>query len=245
MVWLNIPIAFIAGFFTFFAGCVAPILPIYLSYLTKIALDDKSDNNQASVLKTALYFLLGFIITFMLVGLSINGLVRHIASHQILIEKLTGILLIAFGISMLINRVPFAKKRLRIEVEGLPKNHLIASVALGALMNLAWTPCIGPVLGTILLWAGVQTTFAQAFILLLSFSLGLSLPFILIGAFYNKLHQHIKNMSAFTERLRQAAGILLIIFGLLMLMGKYNWLSAKTLDLFGNPTDTIELQQES
>ncbi len=221
---VNFLISFIAGFLTFFAGCLVPIAPVYVSYLS--ASGPVKEKSKLIFLKNAFLFTLGFVSVFFVMGATINSLARSVAMYSEVIRLVSAVLIIFLGLLL----GEFIKIDLFYKTYSInrrpTKSSLAGGFVLGALFAFSWTPCVGPVLATILLWISFSQALPSALILLFSFSLGLSLPFLLIGLSFDFFYPKLKILNKYGPNIKKISGILLIIFGVLMLTGIYGTLSA-------------------
>ncbi len=229
----NLLISFIAGFFTFFAGCLAPMALIYVGYLAGISPKDKRFNRFAFS-KNALFFTLGFTGIFFLLGMSLQSLGRLVAVYQRQISLIMGAILVLIGLSLtqLIN-IPFLSRTFSFK-NNQPKSTIFSSFIMGITFGFSWTPCIGPVLASILFWASRQETALSGGILLLAFSIGLGLPFFLLGLFFDSFYPFVKKIEKYAHMAQVLAGFVVILFGLMLLSGTYGYMSNLFLKNLGN-----------
>lgn len=239
----NLAIAFLAGFLTFFAGCLAPIAPVYVSFLAGSTSGELDKKHKWIFTKNALLFTSGFILVFLILGLTVNTFARSLAAYRPLLEKVAGALLVVFGLHMgKFVVIPFLNRTFQGSFKGKAGTSK-SSFLLGTTFGFAWTPCIGPVLAAILFWAGSKSSFLEAIPLLLFFSFGLGLPFILIGLGFDKFSSKIKKFNEYAPLLNKIAGIFLIIFGVLLFTGKFGVISSFLLQKFGSAAFVVELKQ--
>ncbi len=223
----SILIAFAAGSAAFFSPCILPLIPAYLSYLTGISFyeesgtlskEKKQEIRQRSVVHS-LAFIAGFTIVFTVLGMTVTLLGSALSEYQDLIKKVGGIVIIFFALVVLgIIKVPLLQKGKQFAYQ---KNgiSIIGSILVGATFAIAWTPCVGPILGSILVYASTAATVKTGFKLLVAFSLGLGVPFFLSAVLVNSFLAHIKKITKYLGIIKKLTGILLLIFGILLLTG--------------------------
>lgn len=206
-----IPGALLAGFLMFLAPCTLPIVPGYLAFIA---------GGQDKIMRNAIAFVLGFSVVFILLGAFAGFLGALVGPWRTLIAQLAGLLLILFGLTMFGVRVPFLSGERHIAVSSLVVGRILSSFAIGMLFALGWSPCVGPILGTILLLASQSATSLQGALLLGIFSLGLAIPFLLTAYFINSAGNIFNRIGHFTTAFTYFGGVMLIAVGLLMLSGK-------------------------
>lgn len=240
---INLVIAFSAGFLTFFAGCLAPIAPIYVSFLAGSTSGELDKKYKWIFTKNALLFTSGFVLVFLILGLTVNTFARSLAVYRSTLEKVAGLFLVLFGLHLgKFVVIPFLSRTFQGSFKG-GAGTAKGSFALGTTFGFAWTPCIGPVLAAILFWVGSKASFLEAIPLLLLFSLGLALPFILIGLGFDKFSSRIKKFNEHAPLLNKIAGIFLIIFGALLFTGNFTVISSFLLQKLGSSALILELKQ--
>ncbi len=223
MAEITIAIAALAGLGSFVAPCILPMIPAFLAYISGTTITELSQKtgssifaiNRTNIILNSIFFVLGFSVVFATVGVLINSFLSNSAS--ILIDgfnQVGGIIIIGFGIFLLLT-IKF--RRLNFEKKFLPKRAK-ASFPMSFIFGLAfaagWTPCVGPILGTILTLAA--TTPSASFNLLLAYSLGLGIPFILIGVFFSRATVVIRAMSKHLKYYSVVIGALIIVLGVLV-----------------------------
>ena len=221
---VSFPAAFTAGILSFLSPCVLPLIPAYFTFITGFSLEELTQNRNSEIrkkvfLSTAL-FVSGFSLIFILMGASASYLGSLMFNHRKLIRIIGGILIIFMGIHLTgIIRIPGLDIEKRVNIEKKPI-HFLGIVIIGMAFGAGWSPCIGPLLGSILIIAGSQETVWQGIALLAIYSSGLALPFIIISAFIHLLLIFIKKASRVLKYVNATAGILLIIVGVILLTNK-------------------------
>lgn len=212
--------AFIAGLFTFLAPCTLPLVPGYLGFLSGAAL-----SSRHKVFFHGLAYVLGFSTVFVLLG-SLFGLGGSaLIQYRIWLSRLGGLLVILFGLSMLrIVRLPgleFLSGDWHAKLPpSIKPGHLRSSFLFGAVFAFGWTPCVGPLLGSILLLASSTANVGQGAFLLAVFSLGLAVPFLVLSLTLETAAAYVRKINRLTEILSVIGGIFLVFVGALLLLDK-------------------------
>lgn len=214
-------VAFFGGLLSFISPCVFPLVPAYLAYMAGISLEDA---DQGKIRKLTFvhscFFILGFSIIFVILGASASLLGKLLFIYKDLIRQVGGIVIMIFGLYIMgILKIPFLDAEKRIQLRSKPAG-FAGSVLVGVAFAAGWTPCVGPILGSILLLAGTSTTVWQGIVLLIMYSLGLGIPFILISltlntflAYFDKIRKCLGVINFISGAFLIALGILLIVNG--------------------------------
>jgi len=213
----------LAGLLSFLSPCVLPIVPGYLCFIAGTSLDKALDSQEvprSNILKYAISFVFGFSVVFVLMGASATYLSSLLYEYFDYLRIIGGIIIIIFGIHFTqLIQLPFLNSDTRIQINNY-KPGLIGSFVVGLSFAFGWTPCIGPILGSVLSVAASSENVSEGTFLLVLYSAGLGIPFIVaaygIGAFLkflSKIRKHIRAIEIFT-------GLLLIIFGVLILTNR-------------------------
>jgi cytochrome c-type biogenesis protein len=213
---LSLPLiagAFVAGVLMFLAPCTLPIVPGYLAFIA---------GERRAVMRNAVAFVLGFSVVFILLGSAAGLFGLIIGSWRFALARLGGALFILFGLTMLgIFRIPLLSSERHLKLPAFIKVGTPSSSALiGALFALGWSPCIGPVLGTILFAASASATAASGALLLAVFSLGLGIPFLLAALLISRAQAAVGRLGGLSQVLSVIGGCFLIIIGVLMLFNE-------------------------
>ena len=223
MVEITLAVAVIAGLGSFVAPCILPMIPAFLAYISGTTLSELSQNrgsntlsiNRTNIILNSVFFVLGFSAIFSTLGVIINSVLATSAGELVEgLNQIGGVIIIGFGIFLLLS-MKFNK--LNMEKKIIPKRSNASypmSFVFGLAFAVGWTPCVGPILGTILTLAA--TTPSIAFNLLLAYSLGLGIPFILIGVFYSRATRIIRSMSKHLKYYNVILGSFIIILGILV-----------------------------
>ena len=222
---ISIWAAFAAGIASFFTPCVLPMVPVYLASLAGPEILEKRAGGRWSLFLHSLSFVAGMATIFTLTG-TLAGLAGiNINPASPLVRQVSGGLLIFFGLFMLgagfIPRLNFEK---RFSPKMVRTRGYLASFVIGASFTVAWTPCLSPILASVLTIALNSETAGKGAVLLASYSFGLGLPFLLMGAFFTPLTPVLKRIGRFSRWVYFASGALLLIAGILILFGKLNFL---------------------
>ncbi len=220
--------ALFAGLLSFFSPCILPLIPAYFSFITGLTLDELTENKKEvrqKVILSTLFYVAGFSFIFILFGASASFLGGVASQYSWVVRYLGGGIILVFGLHLLgiinIKGFNFEKK---IHVKEKPL-HLMGVFVIGMAFGAGWSPCIGPMLGSILIVAGNQDTILKGVSLLAVYSAGLAIPFIIISFFINSILGIMKRATKFIGALNKASGILLIIIGLLLIFDKFRLLA--------------------
>lgn len=227
---ISIGAAFTAGILSFLSPCIVPLVPVYLASLYgQEIFDAGAPGRRLPVFLHALSFVIGFTLVFTALG-AIAGLTGFaINPDPALLNKISGSLLIAFGVFMLAAlKVPWLNYERRLNPSLGKANGYLRSLIIGAVFSLAWTPCVGPILGSILTLALTSETAWSGAYLLAIYSLGLGLPFLIIGAAFDALTPLLKRIRRYSRIIYIVSSLLLITVGVLTLTNSLAWLSSLT-----------------
>jgi len=216
--------AFIAGLLSFLSPCVLPLIPAYFSFITGYSLEELTGGSNEKIRKKVILstclFVVGFSLVFVSMGASASYLGGLMYTYKKFIRIIGGFLIIILGIHLTgCIRIPGLDFEKRISVEKKPL-HFLGTLLIGMAFAAGWTPCIGPLLGSILIIAGNQETVWQGIVLLGVYSTGLALPFIVVSIFINFLLIFIKKASKVLKYVNIVAGVVLIIVGLILVSNK-------------------------
>ncbi len=205
-------IAFVAGLVSFVSPCVVPLVPAFLGYLAGTSIEKTP---RAVLFWHSLLFVLGFSSVFAIVGVLLNGILSMVAyTAQIWLSRVAGIIIILFGLYLLGIITPaFLKQEHKFRVKRLQSKEL-TSFVFGAAFAVGWSPCVGAVLGAIFALAASMP--GQAFWLLLWYSIGLGLPFLLVGLFANTFMNILRKSQRFLKYFNIIVGVLIVVLGILV-----------------------------
>ncbi|HIR50853.1 MAG TPA: sulfite exporter TauE/SafE family protein [Candidatus Avoscillospira avicola] len=206
-------ISFLEGIITFLSPCLLPMLPIYLSYFAGGGI-----RSTGKTLRNALGFILGFTVVFMAMGALAGTVGSFLKAHQTAVNIVSGLIVIAFGLSFLgVFRLSFLKgSRFRVQSEQMG---FFSALVFGVVFSLGWTPCVGAFLGSALALASQQGHALTGMGMLLAYSLGLGVPFLLSALLIDKLKSAFDWVKAHYQIINTISGGLLILIGVLMATG--------------------------
>ena len=229
----QIAVAFIAGLVSFLSPCVLPLVPGYISIVSGSSLDQlKASEKDASLLRTVLLssvmFIIGFSVTFVLLGASATWIGQVLVSRRELLDKIAGLILIVFGIHVLgIVKINALYQDKRFHNVGKPRG-VIGAFVLGLAFAFGWTPCLGPILAGILAIAAAQNTIGQGIRLLAAYSMGLAIPFFAAALAINQFFSAFARIRKHYHVIELASGALLVVIGILIFTNRFT-IIARTL----------------
>jgi len=212
---IKLVLAFGAGFVSFLTPCVLPIIPGYISYITGKNLNEMERDKNIVLIKTIL-FSLGFSLVFIALGITASavGNILLFLSNELRIAA--GIIIILFSLQLLgVFNFQFLNKEKKFETKGY-KDSYAFPIIVGAAFAFGWTPCIGPVLGSILALSASEASVGKGILLLSFYSLGLAIPFIASGYFMNKFLKSKKGFGKYYGRITKTGGAVLLVTGILI-----------------------------
>ena len=219
------PAAFLAGILMFLAPCTLPLVPAYLAFIAGMPESEVAASGRAAVRRRVFYnalaFVIGFSIVFILLGTCAAFIGSVLGVWRYTLARAAGALLILFGITMLgLFHLPLFSGEFHIRLpRGLQLGHPASAFAVGALFALGWSPCIGPILGSVLFIASASATALSGALLLGVFSLGLSLPFLLCALLLSEASAFTSRLAPLARSLQVIGGMVLVMLGVLMLLG--------------------------
>ena len=224
-------LAFLAGLLSFLSPCVLPLIPSYVSFITGLSLDELGERRWVAV-SHALMFVIGFTLIFVILGATATALGQATLTYKVWIERVGGALIVFFGLYLLgvFQWGPLARER-RIHLQDKPLGYL-GSLLVGVAFGAGWTPCIGPILGAILIYANSQASLGQGIVLLLAYSLGLAVPFLAAAYAVERFIDWFKRFRRFMPLTQRLAGGVMVFVGLLLATGYFSvlagWLQGLT-----------------
>lgn len=217
---INFFIVFIEGVLSIFSPCILPILPVYLSMLSNSSIDDMKDSKFKSwtLIRNTIFFTIGISTTFFILGSSISALSSFLTTNKNIIMIIGGIIILIMGLfylGIIKSNLLSREKRLNVKYKSMS---ILASFVLGFTFSFGWTPCIGPILASVLVMASTSDSIFTANLLILVYTVGFILPFIIVSLFYSKLYDKFDNVKKYMNVIKRIGGIFIIIAGVMMLV---------------------------
>lgn len=222
--------AFAGGLLSFFSPCVIPVIPSYVSFITGISFEELTgeqnrDKIMKATLKNSLFFIAGFSLIFILLGASSSFLGELLSRYQVAVRKVGGVLIVVMGLSIAgVLKIGLLSREKRLHLRNKPAG-LFGSFLAGTAFAAGWTPCIGPVLGSILLYASAAHSVASGMGMLTAYALGLGIPFLITSlaintaiSYFRKIHRVMRVVSA-------VSGLFLVITGVMLFTGTLDMVS--------------------
>jgi cytochrome c-type biogenesis protein len=213
-------LSFIAGIVSFLSPCVLPLIPGYLSFICGTDLENLQKKSKYFILEKSLLFVLGFSIIFILLGASSTFFGSFLLNKSNIFSNVISIIIIIFGLYLLgIVKFNFLNKELKFYISKY-SNSFFFPLIVGMGFAFGWTPCIGPILGSILALASLENTLIQGIFLLITYSIGLGIPFVLAGYYMGNFLVFSKKARKFISKIQKISGLILIVTGILILTSK-------------------------
>ncbi|MFQ5814101.1 MAG: cytochrome c biogenesis CcdA family protein [Anaerolineae bacterium] len=218
---ISIPLVFLAGLLSFLSPCVLPLVPIYLSYLSGTSISGNPASNRWHVLSHALLFVGGFTLVFViLLGLPTTILGSALQQYKGWITRIGGAVLVLFGLhTMGILTIPVLNMTRRVDVGTGMKQGYARSALMGVTFAAGWTPCIGPLLGTVMTLAFAEPSRAMVFIF--TYALGLAVPFLVTAALLARATGWLKRLNRYMRAVEIVSGLLMVGVGILFITGTF------------------------
>lgn len=206
--------ALLAGVLSFLSPCILPLVPVYLGVLSG------HDDSGRSGLRRALFFVAGFALIFVLLGLSAWAVGRALLQYRTTLSRIGGVVVILFGLYQIgLLRIPALQRERRFHMPAGGTD--LGAFLIGLIFAFSWTPCVGPVLAGILAMAGSATEIRQSITLLAAYSAGLALPFLLAAVSYDLAKSWFKQLGKHVRVFEILGGVLLLVLGLLLVTGQF------------------------
>lgn len=219
---------FIAGLLTFLAPCTLPLVPAYLGFISGVNPDELANPATAKAARWKIFlnglaFIIGFSLVFIIFGTLAGFVGQALVPYRLWLSRIGGVLIILFGLFMLgVLKIPYLSGDKRLPIfSWLQLGKPSSSLFIGGTFALGWTPCVGPILGSVLLLAGTSGTALQGAFLLSIFSLGLAVPFLAIALAFSRASRFINATSKYLKGVSVVGGIFLIILGILLMTDNF------------------------
>jgi cytochrome c-type biogenesis protein len=230
--------AYLGGLISFLSPCVLPLVPPYLAFMAGTTIDQISDKNtvdralERRVLLSSIFFVLGLATVFVALGAGASVIGQTLLQNKILFGQIAGGVIIVLGIHFLgIIRIPFLYREARFDA-GKSAGTYAGAYVIGLAFAFGWTPCIGPILGSILVLAGQEETIGQGVLMLVIYAAGLGLPFILAAFFIRPFMNWMRKFRKHIGTVEKAMGVLLILVGVAMITGTFSSAAYWLLEVF-------------
>ena len=222
---LGVIVAFSAGLLSFLSPCVLPLIPSYVTFITGLSLDNVQGARKAALVHGTL-FVLGFTLIFLALGAGATVLGQTLLSYRDLISRVGGVVIIVFGLYLMgVLNIGMLSRERRFHVADKPAGYL-GTVFVGVAFGAGWTPCLGPILGSILIYTGSQADLGRGMWLLFAYSLGLAVPFLLSAVAIERFSAFFQRMKRQMVWVSRIAGLVMIGIGALMVTNYFTILAA-------------------
>ena len=228
----TLSIAFFAGLISFLSPCVLPLIPGYISYISGTSFDKLVEKRKSLIVIKTIFFALGFSIVFIALGSTASLIGNFLLNNSDVFRIIAGIIIIFFSLQLIgMINFKFMNKDIRI-FTGQYNHNLTFPLLVGAAFGFGWTPCIGPILGSILTLAAIEENISKSVLLLSSYSLGLAIPFIISGVLIDKFLLFSKSFRKYISTITKVGGFILLLTGIAILTGQLQVLGFFILEYF-------------
>ena len=229
---ITLSIAFLAGLLSFLSPCVLPLIPGYISYISGLTYEKIVEKEKNYIVIKTIFFTLGFSLVFIALGSTASIVGKFFLTNSEIFRIIAGVIIIFFSLQILkIINLKFMNKDIRFFTDRYRKN-LAFPLLVGAAFGFGWTPCIGPILGSILTLASLEENISKSILLLTFYSLGLAVPFIISGVLISKFLFFSKNIRKYTTIIMKVSGIILLLTGITILTNQLQILGFFMLEYF-------------
>ncbi|WP_291578241.1 cytochrome c biogenesis CcdA family protein [Clostridium sp. UBA6640] len=221
---MNYILLFLEGIITFISPCILPMIPIYVSYFAGGDIDNKNHKNRALI--NSIAFVAGFTFVFTLLGVAAGTVGVIFNKHMREINIVSGTIMVIFGLNYLgIINIGLLNKSFKMDNQaGYKKSSIMSAILFGMIFGIGWTPCVGPFLGSALMIASNSTNVFMGASMLLTYSLGLGIPFVLSALLIDSLKTTFDFIKRNYKTINRISGVFLIIIGIMMMTGYLNLL---------------------
>lgn len=250
---VSVPVltVFIQGLLSFFSPCVLPLLPLYMGYLSGgTTVKDENGNliyDRKRVMLNTLFFVIGISFAFFILGLGVTTLGQFFKNNQAMFAKIGGIIIVMFGLYQLglfgTSEAMATERRINLPFEKLAMSPWVA-LLMGFTFSFAWTPCVGPILASVLLMTASAVSTTTGFVLIGVYTLGFILPFLAVGIFTTSILTLFKKYRGIVHYTVKIGGVLLILMGLMIFTGKMNAITGYLSSVTTQPSVTKEIEKE-
>jgi len=228
----TLSVAFLAGLISFLSPCVLPLIPGYISYISGTSFDKLVKKEENFVVIKTIFFTLGFSFVFIAFGSTASFIGKFFLTNSNILRIIAGIIIIFFSFQLLgIINLKFMNKDIRIFTDRYSHN-LAFPLLVGVAFGFGWTPCIGPILGSILTLAAIEENISESILLLSFYSLGLAIPFIISGILIDKFLLFSKSLRKYVLAITKVGGAILLLTGIAILTGQLQVLGFFILEYF-------------
>ena len=228
----TLSIAFFAGLISFLSPCVLPLIPGYISYISGTSFDKLVEKRKSLIVIKTIFFALGFSIVFIALGSTASLIGNFLLNNSDVFRIIAGIIIIFFSLQLIgMINFKFMNKDIRI-FTGQYNHNLTFPLLVGVAFGFGWTPCIGPILGSILTLAAIEENISKSTLLLSSYSLGLAIPFIISGVLIDKFLLFSKSFRKYISTITTVGGAILLLTGIAILTGQLQVLGFFILEYF-------------
>ncbi|MDH4219339.1 MAG: cytochrome c biogenesis protein CcdA [Candidatus Aminicenantes bacterium] len=228
---VSIFVALSAGFISFLTPCILPLIPSYLAFITGISLEElQTEVNLKKIRKkvvgNSLMFILGFSVIFIALGASATFIGTFLSDHIRWFEIVGGAVVIILGLHFAgVFKLKFLEREKKFHMQKKPLGYL-GTALVGMAFGVGWTPCVGPILGAILTMAATTQDITKGIVLLVFYSIGLGIPFLISGIIIHKFFEYFRTIRKHFKIITAAGGVLLVIVGVLLILGYFSSISS-------------------
>jgi len=216
---VSIIVAFWAGVLSFISPCVLPLVPAYIARLSgaTISAEGQTAAQRAHTFFHALAFVVGFSLVFVVLGVSVGLMGQVIQRYMVLLRQIGGLALVVLGLNVAgVLKIPWLYSEKKVHYRPGARASYLASFLVGVVFSLGWTPCVGPILAAILLYASASQTVLQGAILLVAYALGLGIPFLITGLALTTVSDYLQKLNRHMGLVSLISGVLLVLMGILI-----------------------------